>query len=139
VRSRRFNKRVEIWQVAALVDGYGGNTTSEETLLTATWADIKTLGVTSRFSNGQSSPGVNEPNAGVVFFLRKRKDLSYNSLNQFIKYNGVKYIISNRPTNINFDNSIIEIIGVAETIRETTEVPPVGGTVYPYTYDYLLS
>jgi len=138
MRSRKFRKRVEIWQTLIVADGFGGNTVSD-TLLTRTWADISTLGIASKFSSRANSFGLNEHNSGILITMRKRNDLVFNSLNQYIVYNGVKYIISNNPTNSDFNNNIIEIVASRETQRDTNTTPPIGGSEYPYTYNFIYS
>ena len=136
-RARQFTKRVEIWQTAAVVDGFGGNDVADM-LIATSWAKVETMSG-GRFANRTTDLGITETNQGVMFTFRKRNDLTYNSINQYLKYRGVKYIISSFPDNVDFNDAFVEIVALREAQKEVSEVPPVGGTVYPYTYNYILS
>lgn len=113
MRSRRFRKIIEIWQLSDVSDGFGGNTTSE-TRLTSTWADIRSLSANNRYGSTSTDSGINHAQLGVMVTVRKRNDLTYNTLNQFIKYNDKKYTILSFPENKNFDNSTITFIAVKQ-------------------------
>ena len=136
--SRQFTKRVEIWQSCTVEDGFGGNTI-EDVLIASSWAKVETMGATGRFSNRTTDLGVTETNQGVLFKLRKRNDLNYNSINQFIKYRGVKYIINSFPDNIDFNDAYIEIVATRETLKVVNEAGPIGGVAFPYTFNFILT
>ena len=132
--ARQFTKQIEIWQTTTVPDGFGGNTVTEE-ILTRSWANVTTLGGRSRVTDF----GVTDTNNTILVKLRKRNDITYNSINQFIMYRGVKYIISSFPENVDFNDVYIDIVCIRELQRTVNDLPPVGGEVYPYTYDYILS
>jgi hypothetical protein len=92
-----------------------------------------------RFSDRTTNLGIINTNQGVLFTLRKRNDLTYNSINQYIIYRGVKYIIESFPDNVDFNDAYIEIIAVREVQKTVSESIPVGGVEFPYTFDFLLS
>ena len=112
MRSRRFRKRIEVWQLENVSDGFGGIKAANEMKLTTTWADIRSLSANSRYQSGGTDFGINNTQLGVMITVRKRNDLTYNTMNQFIKYNNEKYTIISFPENKNFDNSTITFIAV---------------------------
>ena len=116
--SRAFNKKIELWGVTSVPDGYGGFTTTSQ-LVTSSWANIKSIQPGKQ--NNASQFGLITPENSVLFTVKKRNDLVYNVETMFIKYRGVKYTISTEPTNINFTDSTITFIGVAESnkVNET--------------------
>ena len=113
--SRKYTKRVEIWQTVNVPDGYGGNTVTEE-LISKSWANIKS-GSTS-FSRSQvlANLGIVDQALSIMVTLRKRKDLPYNNVNQFIMYEGLKYIIQT-VTEKDFENVEVEIIATREVMN----------------------
>ena len=86
MRSRKLSKRIEIWQTSNVSDGFGGNTVAE-TLIASSWAEIITLNNTNR----STDIGITSATNTIKIKLRKRKDITYNSINQYIKYRGFKY------------------------------------------------
>ena len=120
MRSRRLNKRIEIWQTAKVADGFGGSTVSE-TLITSSWCEIKTY---NKVTNGDSI-GIKNPTNTVMFKLRLRNDITYNSINQFIKYRNEKYIILNQPFNVNFRDKTIEILAIKQAPNNVSELNPI--------------
>jgi hypothetical protein len=137
-RSRQFTKRVEIWQTSNVADGFGGNEVVDEKIAVS-WSKVETMGATGRFSNRTTDMGITDTNQGVLFTLRKRNDLDYNSINQYLIYRGVKYIINSFPDNVDFNDAYIEIVAVREVQKTVNESIPVGGIEFPYTFDFLLS
>ena len=136
--SRQFTKRVQIWQTANVADGFGGNTI-EDTLIASSWAKVETMGISGRLSNRTTDLGITETNQGVLFKLRKRNDLVYNSINQYIMYRNAKYIINSFPDNIDFNDTYIEIIASREALKTVSEIIPIGGVAFPYTFDFILT
>ena len=136
-RARQFTKRVEIWQTTEVDNGFGGNLVTDA-IIASSWAKVETMSG-GRFANRTTDLGITETNQGVLFTFRKRNDLIYNSINQYLMYRGVKYIISSFPDNVDFNDAFVEIIAVREAQKQVSVFTPVGGTVYPYTYDYILS
>lgn len=120
--ARNFNKVIEFWQTTNVSDGFGGNTVSD-VLITSSFANVMTLGN----KNGYNSDnfGVIYKSNAIVIQLRKRNDITYNALNQFIKYRGVRYIVKNEPTNIDFNDSYIQIIAVKEATKNVSEIDPI--------------
>jgi SPP1 family predicted phage head-tail adaptor len=120
MRSRKLSKRIEIWQTSNVSDGFGGNTIAE-TLITSSWAEVTTLNNTNR----STDIGITSATNTIKIKLRKRKDITYNSINQFIKYRGYKYIIQNQPFNVGFKDEVIEILAVKEELKTVTEIAPI--------------
>ncbi len=111
MRSRKLNKRIEIWELTQVSNGFGGYTVTDS-LLGSSWCSVKTFQA-GRFSN-LSEFGIVEGSKSVLFTLRKRNDLVYDLGTMYIKYRDVKYTISTAPTNVDFDDKYITFIGVAE-------------------------
>lgn len=120
--ARNFNKVIEFWQTTNTSDGFGGNTVSD-VLITSSFANVMTLGNKSGYNS--DNLGVIDKSNAIVIQLRKRNDITYNALNQFIKYRGVKYIVKNEPTNIDFNDSYIQIIAVKEATKNVSEIDPI--------------
>jgi head-tail adaptor len=120
MRSRKLSKRIEIWQTSNVSDGFGGNTV-DETLITSSWAEIITLNDVNR----STDIGITSATNSIKVRLRKRKDITYNSINQYLKYRGFKYIIKNQPFNVGFRDDAIEIIAVKEDLRSVSEITPI--------------
>ena len=121
MRSRRSSKRVEIWQTSSVSDGFGGGGTNTETLITSSWAEIITLNDTNR----STDIGITSATNKIKVRLRKRNDIHYNNINQFLKYRGSKYIIKNQPVNVGFRDDVIEIVAVKEELKSVTEIAPI--------------
>tara|TARA_R110000822_G_scaffold274792_2_gene397079 strand:- start:278 stop:643 length:366 start_codon:yes stop_codon:yes gene_type:complete len=120
MRNRKLSKRIEIWQTSDVPDGFGGGTNTE-TLITSSWAEIITLNDTNR----STDIGITSATNTIKVRLRKRKDIHYNSINQFLKYRGSKYIIKNQPINVGFRDDVIEIVAVKEELKSVTEIAPI--------------
>ena len=120
MRSRKLSKRIEIWQTSNVSDGFGGNTVAE-TLITSSWVEIITLNDVNR----STDIGITSATNSIKVRLRKRKDITYNSINQYLKYRGFKYIIKNQPFNAGFRDDVIEIIAVKEDLRSVSEITPI--------------
>ena len=120
----RLRHKIEVWQNTSVNDGFGGNTTTEEKI-TESWAIVETMGVNSRYSNIASSEGVESASNGIVVTVRKRRDIVYNKVNQFIKFKGVSYQIQTNPVNIDFNNDYIVFVAVRDEISDVPELDPV--------------
>ena len=134
MRARKYNNRIQVWQTAPIKNEWGGDTVSE-TLLTTTWCMIKTPDKAYRSTDF----GITDTTDTIVLRLRKRNDLTYNSQNQFFKFKGKRYIIETEPIDIGFEDREIKITLKREMIKEINEVPPIGGQVFPYTFDFQLA
>jgi SPP1 family predicted phage head-tail adaptor len=130
MRSRKLSKRIEIWQTSNVSDGFGGNTVAE-TLIARSWAEIITLNDTNR----STDIGITSATNTIKIKLRKRNDLTYNSINQFIKYRGAKYIIKNQPFNVGFRDDTIEIIAVKEELKTVNDISPILSGIFDNTFD----
>ena len=122
MRARKYNKKIELWQTSRVEDGYGGNYTSD-ILITSTWCQIITLDRLSR----STDVGITDTNDTLIIKLRKRNDLTYNSLNQFFVYRNEKYLIQGTPINIGFEDREIQITLIRLSNKEASEITPIGG------------
>jgi head-tail adaptor len=122
LRARGFSKRVELWQVVEAADGFGGYTMTEQ-LITRTWASVRSLSGRA-YKDLLTDFGVNVANLAVTITLRFRNDLNYTNLNQFIKYNGDKYIILSFPEDKNFDHRFITFIAYKEPDKTANILEP---------------
>lgn len=109
MRSRQFRKRIEVWQTSEVADGFGGYTVSD-TFFGYTWANIKSI----NSNRDLTLFGVNNTQLAVEVTVRKRSDITYDGVSQYIKYGGKKYMIVSFPEDVNFDGSIIKFIAVKE-------------------------
>ena len=125
MRSREYNKRIQIWQTGTTADGFGGSTASSDTLITSSWAKVETFGLNSRYTDRATSLGITNTTNSIRVLMRKRNDITYNSINQYLMYRGEKYIINNSPNNINFTDVDIEIIATKEQTKQVTEISPI--------------
>ena len=131
--SRKLSKRIEIWQTSNVSDGFGGNTV-DETFIASSWAEIITLNNTNRSTDRSTDIGITSATNTIKVRLRKRKDLTYNSINQYIKYRGFKYIIQNQPFNVGFRDDVVEILAVKEEIKTANEITPISPITEVYTF-----
>ena len=113
--SRKYTRRVEIWKTTVVPDAYGGNTVSEA-LVTTSWANVTTPTSYKRMTE----IGITDPTNTIVVKMRYRNDITYNAINLFIKYRGVKYIIQNTALNVDFNDTEIEIMATREGITTVT-------------------
>lgn len=113
-----YTKRVEIWQTTNVADTYGGNTVSE-TLITSSWAAVKDLNANKAAS--LSALGVNDVLNTIEVTLRKRNDITYNSINQFLKYKGDKYVIQHITPK---DKTVI-VLATKQATESVTEIEPI--------------
>jgi head-tail adaptor len=130
MRSRKLSKRIEIWQTSNVSDGFGGNTVAE-TLIASSWAEIITLNNTNR----STDIGITSATNTIKVRLRKRNDITYNSINQYLKYRGFKYIIQNQPFNVGFRDDVVEILAVKEELKTANEIAPILVGVFDNTFD----
>ncbi|MCP4355281.1 MAG: head-tail adaptor protein [Proteobacteria bacterium] len=135
--SRRARKRIEIWQSLSDGDGISGYTTSDELdeLITSSWANISTLSNNRKYLSSASDLGVDDISNSIVVKVRKRNDITYNARNQFIMYQGIKYIIQTAPIDINFNDSYVDFIATKEMIEDVGIITPFGS--YPLYVNYV--
>lgn len=110
--SRKFTKRIDFYQTATAPDGFGG-TEVTSSLVTTSWAEIKTLKVGSAYQKNLTEFGLSDTQNAVTITLRNRNDITYNSTMYFI-YRGSNYIISTDPINEDFKNAYITFIAVRQ-------------------------
>ena len=130
MRSRKLSKRIEIWQTSNVSDGFGGNTVAE-ILIASSWVEIITLNDVNR----STDIGITSSTNTIKVRLRKRNDITYNSINQHLKYRGFKYIIKNQPFNVDFRDDVIEIIAVKEGLKTANEITPILTGVFDLTFN----
>ena len=136
-RSRNLRKRIEIWETSKVSDGFGGYTI-KTIQLTQTWADIRTLPISNKYGNSPEAVGIFDPGTAIIIKVRKRKDLLFNAINQYIVYNGSQYNIETNPTNPDFNNNYIQFIASKQASKTVNKIAPIGGLHYPYTYNFIL-
>ena len=118
--SRKYNKRVEIWQTIEKLDGYGGRLI-DELFLTKSWANIVSTGSNRTLSNRLTDLGISDIQNTIIINLRHRNDFSYNGINQFIQYRGQKYIIQS-VIEKGLENTEVEIIATREKTKNVMEI-----------------
>lgn len=123
--SRKYTKRLELWQTIEVADPISGYTTANE-FVTKVWANVKTVANSSKYVSRSTDLGITDPSNAIIITLRYRKDIQYNAINQFFVYRGVKYIIQNAPVSINLQGSDVEIYAIREKIKDVPVIP-VGG------------
>lgn len=121
MKAREYNRVIEIWQTTDVADGYGGNTVTD-ILIARSWAKVSSVSNNSRYVGRLTDLGITDPSNAIIVKFRHRNDLTYNAINQYLKYRGLKYIIQNDPTNIDFMDVDIEIIATKETTDSVTEI-----------------
>lgn len=122
MRKARYINRIEFWQVEESADGYGGNTLTEE-FITKSWCNIKTP------SNASASQriidfGITDVQNTILITLRKRNDIDYNAINQFIKYNGSKYVVKS-VIDVDLMGVDVEIIATKEQTESVNVIEPI--------------
>jgi head-tail adaptor len=122
MKSRKLTKRFELWQTSNVSDGFGGVTVADQ-LISSSWCEIKTANASSKFRSTDN--GITTATNQIIITTRKRNDLTYNNINQFIKYRGDKYIISNQPYENEFDNMFIEIVATKENLKNVEVITPI--------------
>lgn len=103
--SRKYNKRIEVWQVQSTPDAYSGNYADNDTKIADSWCYIETL---NKYDLDVLN-GVSDAFNTLKIKLRKRNDLTYSRETIYFKYRNVRYDILNEPINIGFDDSEIII------------------------------
>ena len=85
--SRSYDKRIEIWQVSATNDGFGGFINTE-TFLFKKWAHIQTKNSIRKTENGAIE------NYYATLFNFRASGFNPNVKDTFLKYKGVRYVIN---------------------------------------------
>jgi len=113
--SRAFNKRVDLWGLTSVDDGYGGKLVNEQYVMSV-WANIKTVGVGNSYI--ASNFGVVNADQAVIFTFRKRRDINYNIKGMFIVYRDKRYTVATHPNNEDYKDNLISFIGIAKDMIE---------------------
>lgn len=124
MRARRLSHRIEIWQTVKASDGFGGNTSNTNTLITTSWANVTTLNDNSKYNRSNNDFGITDRHNSIVVKMRKRNDITYNSVNQYLVFKGVEYVIAVQPTNTNFDDDSIVLIATRQSIKNAPNISP---------------
>jgi len=106
--SRRFNKRIEVYENAAVSDNFGGSTVSE-TLVATVWADLKTMD-----KGAVTDIGYTDALLGVNCLVRKPDTFDYKTENMFIRYGGNDYTIVSYTEDINFKHRYIRFMAITK-------------------------
>jgi hypothetical protein len=88
MKAREYDKRIDIWEISTVPDGYGGSTVTSQ-MISSSWAKLQTDGLGRKAYN----MGIIEFNDPLLFFVRGRNDLPYNGRTLYLMYKGSKYII----------------------------------------------
>ena len=120
--ARWFNKRIEIWQSQSTSDGFGG-ATMQDIKITEAWAKITTTSQNGGQELGEI--GISDPTRSIKIMLRKRNDIDYNAVNQFIMYAGQRYEIKTEPTDLNFNHSFIEFWATRTRSKNISNITPI--------------
>lgn len=128
--SRKYNKRVEVWQTVPTKDEFN-DYTDVDTKITTIWARLETLKNFTR----ETDNGIIDSFKSIWIYTRHRKDFKYNSLNMYFKYQGLKYIIQNDPINEGFYDTEVKILAVRQSVKEANELAPINVNVFDTTFD----
>lgn len=107
MRGRKYINRIDVYQVSAVSDGFGGNILSEPVLIGSSWCNIKTLR-----AERVTDLGLSENDLIIEVNLRYRDDLNYTTKNMFFRYRGVDYNLL-RIEHINLDRLELKILAAS--------------------------
>jgi head-tail adaptor len=108
MRSRELNKRVEVYTITGVTDGFGGQTTTP-TLVKALWAKVVTYQAGK--ATNLADLGTITQQRSVLFTFRDNPNYTITGENHFLKYRNKTYTIGTAPTNINFEDNYVTFIG----------------------------
>jgi SPP1 family predicted phage head-tail adaptor len=117
-----FNKRIEIYSVTPVSDGYGGYSTSA-TLVDTRWAKVETLAAGSALTEY----GLQDANRSIRVVIRK--NALFISADYFIMYRGSTYKITSGPVEIDFKNRFYEFT-CQELIDKSNAQPDPSASFY---------
>lgn len=106
--ARELNKRIKIYELSKVSDGFGGFTVAE-TYLTEVWAYLKTFNVGNSYAKNKTDFGISESSNALIVTVRMRSDFTYSE-NYMIEYAGEKYKIYSEPTNVDVKNKFVQFI-----------------------------
>jgi len=122
MRRNDFNKRINIYSVQPVSDGFGGYSTGA-TLVDTLWAKVEALGAGSNYTE----TGLEDANRSARFTVRKGNVIL--SSDYFVEYRDVMYKIVTGPVEIDFKNRFIEFTG-AELVNKVNVEVPLSETFY---------
>jgi SPP1 family predicted phage head-tail adaptor len=131
--AREYNKRISVYQVESIPDGFGGNTVVK-TVLAESWA--KLVNQNTSIQQRATGLGITDLYEPLIFKLRYRNDLPYNGRNLYLSYQGEDYVIKSITDNNEFHREI-EIL-CTKTIPETVPLITLN-TSFPFTLPLTLS
>ena len=132
MRSRGYNKRVEIYQTTLVPDTFGGNTVSD-VLINNSWCNIETL----KNSKLITDLGLIYTDLNLTITLRNRLDIIIDPKTMYFKYRDEKYVIKSNPTNINFKDDMLKFIITREQINIIQ--PILNNIDFTYTFPFKLA
>ena len=121
MNARALNKRVQIYNVIKISDGFSGSTTYDQ-LISNSWANIETAKTSASKLN---EVGLDDMSLKLIITVRFRNDLPYNGVNQFIMYRGEKYSFTASPMDVNFSSSFVQLIATRNVISNSVVLSPI--------------
>lgn len=110
MRARKLNRRIEIYSVTSVPDGYGGNVITEQ-LVTKSWCSAKNVSV-----DRVVALGLNESRNVIEVRLRNRDNINYSVKNHFLRYRGSDFNIL-RIDPVNFENVEVIITAASKDLQ----------------------
>ncbi len=121
MRARGLNKKVYVWQTKTLPNGFGGNSVYNE-IITSSWAKVETAKTTAKDLN---DIGVENMSINLIFTVRYRNDIQYTGINQFISYNGVNYMFTLAPNQVDLNRTFVKLITTRVKDENILELNPI--------------
>ena len=131
MRARALNKRIEIWQTTEISDGFGGYKTFDQRITTS-WAKVET----KKDHKRDAEVGMNDYSEQLTITMRYRKDIAYNSVNQFLMYRGVKYTFTMSPQDIDFSSTFISLTASRQKTKSVSVLQPIAADAETLVVNY---
>jgi hypothetical protein len=130
--ARDYDKRVLVYQVADVPDGYGGNTVTR-VVLANSWAKLVNGSTANQRATGLGITGLYEP---LLFKVRTRIDVPYNGRDLYLNYMGEDYVIKS----ITEPDELLREIDIfcTKTLMETVPLIDMNDA-FNYTFNFKLS
>ena len=135
MRARALNKRIEIWQTTEISDGFGGYKTFDQRITTS-WAKVETKKQHKRGDERDTEVGMNDYSEQLTITMRYRKDIAYNSVNQFLMYRGVKYTFTMSPQDIDFSSTFISLTASRQKTKSVSVLQPIAADAETLVVNY---
>lgn len=107
-RARKYNKKIDLYSVSEVSDGFGGYTTTDA-LVGSFWVYMTTLNSSSRSNSNSDGFGTIDSANGVRFVFRHNPNITFNYKSMYFVYRGYKYTIQNNSININYSDNEVEL------------------------------